>query len=113
MMLVLNTLQGKFLSNGFPLDHNCSWTTGNPVIFPLHFFPTEVLLDFVHLYSKVFKCKVGTSVLKSIAQVPINETGTVFEITGNFLIFTLLEKAFFFSFGFRSITEKVSKMILF
>jgi hypothetical protein len=69
-------LHGQVLSKGTPLDHYCSWTR-NSSNFSIAFFSNGVPLIIR-----------GTQVMKSINEVPLNLTGTVFGITGNLLNFT-------------------------
>jgi hypothetical protein len=54
------------------------------VIFPFHYFSPEVPLKFKGIPLIIS----GTSVIKSINEVHLNLTGTVFEITGNHLNFS-------------------------
>jgi hypothetical protein len=50
------------------------------VIYPLQFFSTGIFLDLII---------TGTQVMKSINEVPLYVTATVFGITVNLLAFTI------------------------
>jgi hypothetical protein len=77
-------------------------------------YSADICELFADLFDSVKMCLAqGMSTVTNLIEL----TSYVFNYMENDVqvdaIYTVLEKVFFFSFGFRSSTEKVSKMLLF